>query len=81
MIGEIIAAAQLRQPFAGFSGPRFNTDPVQKPVATVNTPYAVTLVGDVTDTNANETLTLTKLSGPGWLTLAPDGALSGTPMR
>ena len=76
---NLIAAAQLRQPFAGFSPPRFNSDPLPKPYATLNLPYAASLAADVTDTNAHETLTFSKLSGPAWLDVAPGGALTGTP--
>jgi hypothetical protein len=76
---NVIAAAQLRQPFAGFSAPRFNSDPLTKPYATINLPFAASLSTDVTDTNANETLTFMKLGGPTWLNFAPDGSLSGTP--
>jgi hypothetical protein len=74
-----IAAGLLRQPFAGFSPPRFNADPLAKPYATANVPYAASLAADVTDTNASEVLTFTKLAGPAWLSVAASGALSGTP--
>lgn len=76
---NVITAGLLRQPFAGFSPPRFNADPLAKPYATVDLPYAASLTAEVTDTNANETLTFAKRAGPAWLNLAADGALSGTP--
>lgn len=77
---NVIPAANLRQPFFGFSPPRFNSDPMSKPSATMNVPYTTTLAGAVTDTNANETLLFTKLTGPAWIALAADGTLSGTPL-
>ncbi len=76
---NVIAAANLRQPFAGFSAPRFIVDPLLKPVATVGVTYVGTLAGDVIDTNANEILTFSKVGGPAWLSVAPTGALSGAP--
>jgi hypothetical protein len=43
--------------------------------------YSDTIAGSATDANAGDTLTYTKVSdsGPAWLTVAPGGALSGTP--
>ncbi len=75
----VIPATLLRQPFAGFSAPRFSNDPLQKPYAVLNLPYAASLADDVTDTNPNETLVFTKVAGPAWLNVAASGALSGTP--
>ena len=40
--------------------------------------YSQTLVGTATDPDGDP-LTFTKFSGPAWLTIAPNGALSGTP--
>ena len=76
---NVIAAANLRQPFYGFSAPRFNTDPLAEAGATLGTPYSSTLADNVTDTNANETLVFIRLSGPAWLTVAANGTLTGTP--
>ncbi|MGC4065697.1 MAG: hypothetical protein QM784_13825 [Polyangiaceae bacterium] len=38
-----------------------------------------TLAGTATDPDVGATLTYTKVSGPSWLTIATNGALSGTP--
>ena len=76
---NVIAAANLRQPFAGSSPPRFASNPLVKPVATLDAPYTSTLAGDVIDTNANETLLFAKINGPLWLASANDGSLSGIP--
>lgn len=76
---NVIAAAYLQQPFAGFSIPQFLSDPLAKPPGTVDAAYAGSLDSDVTDTNANEILTFAKLSGPAWLSVAANGALTGTP--
>ena len=61
--------------------PSFVGDPVTKPVAAVGEDYAVlgaTLAGSATDP-LDDPLTYAYVSGPAWLTIAPDGALSGTP--
>ncbi len=75
----VIPATNLGPPFFGFSPPHFNRDPLATLDATSGRSYASTLATAVTDTNANETLTFTELNGPGWLSVAPDGGLSGTP--
>ena len=74
---NVIAAANLKQPFAGFSAPRFISDPLVKPTATPGALYTGTLANNVIDTNANETLIFSKLSGPQWLAIDP----AGTPVR
>jgi len=59
--------------------PVFTTDPIIKPNATENTPYTgQTLAGSATDADGDP-LTYSKVTGPAWLNIAPDGALSGTP--
>jgi len=76
---NVVAAANLRQPFAGFFAPRFVSDPLLKPAATPGGAYTETLANSVIDTNTNETLTFSKLSGPQWLAVAASGMLAGTP--
>ena len=78
-VTNVIAAANLKQPYSGFSAPRFNADPFAESSAILGTPYSSTLADNVTDTNANESLVFTKLSGPAWLTVAANGNLTGTP--
>ena len=41
--------------------------------------YNGSLAGDVTDPDAGETLTFSRVSGPAWLSVAGNGTLSGTP--
>jgi regulation of enolase protein 1 (concanavalin A-like superfamily) len=47
--------------------------------ATEEAAYAGSLGAFATDPDAGDTLAFSKISGPGWLMVAPDGALSGTP--
>jgi hypothetical protein len=61
------------------SGPSFNSDPVVLANGTVDVAYSQTLVGTATDPNGDP-LTFAKFSGPAWLTIAPNGAVSGTPV-
>ena len=56
--------------------PQFRSTPLYKPDAPGGKPYAATLAGDATGTGA---LTFGKMDGPAWLTVAANGALTGTP--
>lgn len=57
--------------------PQFTNSTVQGAPATQGVPYSGTLAGSATD--PGDTITYAKQSGPSWLSVAPDGALSGTP--
>ncbi len=54
------------------------TDP-SLPHAFEGTAYAPSLASAATDADPDDTLTFAKLDGPAWLTVNPDGTLSGTP--
>ncbi|MGJ8653482.1 MAG: putative Ig domain-containing protein [Opitutaceae bacterium] len=64
-----------------------NTDPVFTADPTVAVTAGVageaytgeTLAGSATDSDFGDSLTYSKVSGPSWLDVAPDGGLSGTP--
>lgn len=58
--------------------PSFTNDPFSKPNATVSQAYSASIAGDATDPD-NDPLTFSKVSGPAWLSVASNGALSGTP--
>jgi hypothetical protein len=57
-----------------FASTTITLDPAVRGVA-----YAGTLAGSATDADVGDTLTYTKIKGPAWLTVAPDGTLGGTP--
>jgi uncharacterized repeat protein (TIGR03803 family) len=61
--------------------PYFTSHNLSKPAATVGIPYSGTIATNATDPdlNAGDFLTFYKASGPAWLNVALDGALSGTP--
>ncbi len=60
--------------------PVFTADPVILAGATETVAYTgQTLAGRATDVDAGDTLTYSKISGPSWLSVASNGALSGTP--
>jgi hypothetical protein len=58
--------------------PAFTSDPIVKPNATQSTAYSGTLSGSASDPD-NDPLTYSKSSGPAWLSIAANGALTGTP--
>jgi hypothetical protein len=68
--------ATLRIPVSG--KPTFLTDPVLRPNGFQGQAYTSTLVGTAADPD-NDPLTFAKVDGPAWLTVAANGALSGTP--
>jgi hypothetical protein len=59
--------------------PVFATDPISGTQATEDTPYSLSLAASASDIDPEETLTYSKLSGPDWLIIAPDGSVSGIP--
>lgn len=59
--------------------PVFASDPVVVPPATEDLLYSGSIAGSASDVDAGDTLEYAKTSGPAWLTIAPDGSLSGTP--
>ena len=64
---------------AANSPPVFTSDPINKPNATEDSAYSDNIAGLATDVDAGDTLTYSKLSGPAWLNVATNGALTGTP--
>jgi hypothetical protein len=58
--------------------PKFSNDPLTKPAVIEGTAYTQTLAGNATDANGG-TLTYSKVTGPAWLSVAANGALSGVP--
>jgi hypothetical protein len=60
--------------------PVFTRDPIIEVSANENIPYTGnTIADDASDPDAGDVLTFSKIEGPAWLTVAPDGTLSGTP--
>ena len=59
--------------------PSFLSDPLIKANATEELPYSAHIGADATDPS-NAAMIFTKLDGPFWLSVAPDGTLSGTPL-
>jgi hypothetical protein len=62
------------------SGPVFTSTPVVPTNAAQGMAYGQTLAGSATDADSDP-LTYGKFSGPAWLVIAPNGALSGTPAQ
>ena len=60
------------------SPPVFASNPITGSDATEDSAYSGTLAGTATDANSDP-LTYARVSGPAWLNVAGNGALSGTP--
>ena len=60
--------------------PAFHSDPADGGIHLAGTPYKGNLAPHVKDENGDP-LSFTKINGPDWLTISPDGGLSGTPAK
>ena len=58
--------------------PLFTSDPINKPNAVENAAYSSSIAGNAYDPESDP-LTFSLVSGPAWLNVAANGALSGTP--
>ena len=59
--------------------PAWLSNPFSTANATNGVTYTASVAPNATDPNPADVLTFSKISGPAWLSLAPDGALTGTP--
>lgn len=64
--------------FTGDTPPTFSADPVLAPPATLDQPYAASLLSAAVDPEG-DVVGFAKQSGPGWLSISPSGTLSGIP--
>jgi hypothetical protein len=60
--------------------PSFTINPFTLPAITAGQNYSGTIATNATDPNLGDTLTFAKASGPAWLNVAANGALSGNPL-
>lgn len=61
------------------SAPEFTTSTISLGPIVAGSALSNSLAGSATDADAGDTLTYEKANGPAWLTVAPNGTLSGTP--
>ncbi|BCU76587.1 hypothetical protein llg_13020 [Luteolibacter sp. LG18] len=61
------------------NAPVFASTTITGNAGTQNVAYSGTLAGTATDADAGDTITFSKVEGPAWLTVAANGALTGTP--
>lgn len=61
------------------TSPVFAENPITRPDATEDIAYNQTIAGTASDADVGDTLTYSKTSGPAWLSVAGNGALTGTP--
>jgi autotransporter-associated beta strand protein len=59
--------------------PVFAANPIVRTNAAQNLAYTGTLAGSASDVDADTVLSYAKVSGPAWLSIASNGAFSGTP--
>lgn len=59
--------------------PSFLAPGITRPAAMAGNAYNQSLATSATDPDAGATLTFSKVKGPAWLTVAPDGRISGQP--
>jgi uncharacterized repeat protein (TIGR03803 family) len=59
--------------------PVFAGNPFTEPLANAGQAYSGTIATNVSDPNFGDAITLAIVSGPAWLSVAPNGVLSGTP--
>jgi uncharacterized repeat protein (TIGR03803 family) len=60
--------------------PAFNLNPFTGPTVKVGQTYSATIATNASDPNFGDVLTFSKVSGPGWLSVAANGSLSGMPL-
>lgn len=62
------------------AAPYFVVNPFTMPSIVAGQNYSGTIATNATDPNAGDIPVFSRVSGPNWLSVAPDGALSGEPM-
>jgi hypothetical protein len=60
--------------------PSFLVNPFTMPAIMAGQDYSGNIATNATDPNPDDVLTFAEVSGPAWLAVAPNGALSGTPL-
>lgn len=59
--------------------PAFTLNPFAEPTVNVGQAYSGSIASQASDPNPGNTVTFAKAGGPGWLSVAGNGSLSGTP--
>ena len=61
--------------------PQFATASISGPAATEDEPCLGSIAGLASDPDAGDSRVFSRIEGPSWLAVAPDGSLSGTPQN
>ena len=61
--------------------PQFPTASISGPAATEDEPYLGSISGQASDPDVGDSRVFSRIAGPSWLAVAPDGSLSGTPQN
>jgi hypothetical protein len=78
LTAPIVANFRLGGGGPTLNAPVFTSDPIIKPNSSQGQLYSGSIAGDATDPDSDP-LTFAKASGPAWLSVASNGALSGIP--
>jgi peptidyl-Asp metalloendopeptidase len=78
LTAPIVASFRLGGSGPTNNPPAFTSDPITKPSGNQGQLYSGSIAADASDPDSDP-LTFAKASGPAWLSVASDGALSGTP--
>ncbi|MFT5495913.1 MAG: hypothetical protein ACI9TH_001310 [Kiritimatiellia bacterium] len=78
-ISQEIVPAQYLKLYIENTPPTFSANPLTLGNGEELQPYSGSLASHISDIDVLDTHTFTKISGPTWLSVAPNGALSGTP--
>ena len=78
LIAPIVASFRSGGGGATNNPPAFTSDPIAKPNATLGQSYAGSIGVNASDLDSDP-MTFAKTSGPTWLSVAANGALTGTP--
>jgi uncharacterized repeat protein (TIGR03803 family) len=77
--GGLTAEAVMRITVNQDSPPIFMNNPFAEQPATAGLSYAADIATNASDSNYGDVLTFSEVSGPAWLSVAPNGSLTGTP--
>jgi len=77
--GGLAGVATLNLTVTADHPPVFTANPFTAPHANPGQPYTATIAASASDPDFGDVLTFAKVSGASWLSIAPNGALSGTP--
>ncbi|RYD36424.1 MAG: hypothetical protein EOP86_06000 [Verrucomicrobiaceae bacterium] len=77
-VSAVFDDVTVAQPAVSNKPPVFSATSLRLPTATVSTAYTANISAEVTDEDG-DAFTFSKVSGPAWVTVAPNGVIGGSP--